>query len=122
MACITCSGQVYSTNPTETITCSGQNYSVTLAGGDYSSGIGTGSSSGVALLDSAGGFVQDLGSTVSNIIGKIQGPQITRLPNGQLMLPNGQLLGAVPMATGSGNLLIIAAAVILIVLLMSSRK
>lgn len=121
MACITCSGQVYSTNPTETISCSGQDYSVTLAGGDNSPGIGTGSSSGVALLDSAG-FVQDIGSVVSNIIGKIQGPQLTRLPNGQVMLPNGQILGAVPMATGSNNFLIIAAAVIVIMLLMMNRK
>lgn len=85
--------------------------------------VGTGSSSGVAGLD-WGGLINEIGSAVSNTAKAIQGQQVQRLPNGQYLLPNGQLVGSTPIfSQGSGNMmLLIGVGVVVLLIFMSMSK
>jgi hypothetical protein len=83
--------------------------------------VGDGSTSGVAAFDSAG-FVNSLGTSISNVIKSIEGPQVTRLPNGQVLLPSGAVVGNVPILQQGNAAMILIAGIVLLVVVMMMRK
>ena len=89
-----------------------------------SSTIGTGSSSGVASM-CTGGLLNDLGSSIATVVKSLSGPSIQRLPNGQILLPNGQVVGQTPfLAQGNTSMLFLIGglALALVAILFMSRS
>lgn len=84
---------------------------------DQGSTVDSGSSSGVAGLD-WGGLITDIGTTVGNVYKAVNGPQITRLPNGQVVLPSGQVVAPTPVfsSQSSGLFLLVAFGLLVLVL------
>lgn len=92
------------------------------AGGTIgSSTVGTGSSSGVSGID-LGGLINDLGSTASGLISQVNAQNVQRLPNGQILLPNGQVVSNAPVFSSGSTGLLLMVGIGLVVLILVMRK
>lgn len=92
------------------------------AGGTIgSSTVGTGSSSGVSGID-LGGLINDLGSTASGLLQQVNAQNVQRLPNGQVLLPNGQVISSAPVFTSGSTGLLLVVGIGIVVLVLVMRK
>lgn len=95
---------------------------VTYSGSDGTdSTIDSGSSSGVAGID-LGGLVTDIGTAVGKAYQSINGQPVQRLPNGQVLLPSGQVVSQTPVfSSGSSSLLLLVGFGLVLILILRQK-